>query len=90
MMDPAYRVIEKLLQSRCRILELGEWQLQQPWVFLAHSLGTGTGLVSLTLACVLSSQSTDVSLDSTPGPSILATDLRKSVTNATRTTVESF
>ena len=25
--DPAYRIIEALSQSRCRILELGEWQV---------------------------------------------------------------
>ena len=78
--DPVYRVIAKLSQSRCRILELGEWKLQYPWVILVHSLGTGSGLVSLILACVLSSQSTGVSLESTLGPSILATDLREFVT----------
>jgi hypothetical protein len=47
---------------------------------LVHTLGTGSGVVSLTLACVLSGQRADGSLDNTPGPSIFATDLRKSVT----------
>lgn len=58
-------------------------------LFLVHSLGTGSGLVSLTLACVLSSQSVGVSLESTQGPSILATDLRTSVTKIIRKIVES-
>ena len=49
-------------------------------VFLVYLLGTGSGLVSLTLACVLSSRSSNGSLEYTAGPSILATDLRKSAT----------
>jgi hypothetical protein len=49
-------------------------------MFLVRSLGTGSGLVSLTLACVLSSQQIDESLKKTPSPSILATDLRESGT----------
>ena len=59
-------------------------------LFLVYSPGTGSGLVSLTLACMLSSQSTGVSLESTPGPSILATDLREFVTKITRTMVRSM
>jgi len=48
-------------------------------IFLVHPLGTGSGLVSLTLACVLSSQRMDDSLEKAPGPSILATDLPSAV-----------